>query len=423
MRTLPDGFTGAIMAIEGISDACAFLHGPGGCRVRHMVHSSAVYPRADAGGEEGFFIPYYNGYPRVPATYLDEYDFINGAFYKVEEALPFIDRKKPAMVVIVNSPGASLIGDNHEKAIRDAGMESMAIYMDEGLSSMPVTEGVGRTLDAVMRHLGPVRAGVRKDTVNLLGLSTMDKDWRSARDELVSFVESMGLEVIAVPGAGSSVDDLRQSVDAEYNIVVCPEMCVGLIDFYRGMGIPEIRSPAGAPVGFDATESWVRAIAEATGKDPSEPLFRISECRDYVYDKFAGMKYNALRIKGLSFSIAGTASAVRPLTEWLYRYLAMAPVAVKVDPGADLEESERTVRFLESVDYADAWDKEPLDGCDVVLCEGITALTMALNGSCRIGIPIGYSSMGLDDIIPRPVYGLKGVLFILDEILHGVRGS
>ena len=36
-RTLPDGFVGAVMAVESISDAIAFLHGPGGCRVRFMV--------------------------------------------------------------------------------------------------------------------------------------------------------------------------------------------------------------------------------------------------------------------------------------------------------------------------------------------------------------------------------------------------
>lgn len=38
-RQLPDGLTGSIMAVEGIADAAVFLHGPGGCRVRHTVIS------------------------------------------------------------------------------------------------------------------------------------------------------------------------------------------------------------------------------------------------------------------------------------------------------------------------------------------------------------------------------------------------
>ena len=68
MRTLPDGFNGAVMAVESISDAMAFIHGPGGCRVRQMVHSTAVFPREDPDDVRGYFIPYFNGYPRVPAT-------------------------------------------------------------------------------------------------------------------------------------------------------------------------------------------------------------------------------------------------------------------------------------------------------------------------------------------------------------------
>ena len=110
MRTLPDGFNGAVMAVESIEDAAVFLHGPGGCRVRHMVHSSAVYPRMPPGTDADWLGPYYYGYPRVPASYLDEYDFINGAFYKLDEALPIVASKKPSLIVVINSPGAALIG-------------------------------------------------------------------------------------------------------------------------------------------------------------------------------------------------------------------------------------------------------------------------------------------------------------------------
>ena len=55
MRTLPDGFNGAIMAVESIEDAAVFLHGPGGCRVQHMVRSTAVYPRLAPGSQEDYF--------------------------------------------------------------------------------------------------------------------------------------------------------------------------------------------------------------------------------------------------------------------------------------------------------------------------------------------------------------------------------
>ncbi len=420
-RTLPDGFVGAVMAVESISDALALLHGPGGCRVRFMVYSSAVFPRMRLEEHDDYFIPYFYGYPRVPATYLDEYDFINGAYYKLEEGLPIVDSKKPGLLVIINSPGAGLIGDNHEKAIKEAGMEDRAIWMDEALVSMPMTQGYDHTLLEIMEHLNPVKKETVKDTVNLIGMTVLDKDWEAAIEELKDNLESMGLKVRCVPGAGADLDALRDSVNSEYCAVVCPECCQALSGYYERMGLKVIRPDAGAPVGFDATEAWYRKIAEVTGKDASVPLSRIAKARDKIYQKFVGMKYNALRIKGLTFCAAGIASVVRPLTMWLYDYLAMAPVAVDVDPGFDAREAELLKEFLESIDYGDSFGKEPFEGTEVVFSEGITALTMKLNGQCNIGIPIGHSSMGLDDVIPRPIYGIQGAMYILDEMLHGVR--
>ena len=422
-RTLPDGFVGAVMAVESISDALAFLHGPGGCRVRFMVYSSAVFPRMRLEEHDGYFIPYFYGYPRVPATYLDEYDFINGAYYKMEEGLPIVDGKGPRLVVVINSPGAGLIGDNHEKAIIEAGMADRAIWMDEALVSMPMTEGYDHTLTEIMEHLSPVRTGVEKDTVNIVGMTVLEKDWEFAVEEMKSNLEAMGLKVRCVPGAGANLDDLRDSVNSEYNIVVCPEACSRLCQYYEAIGVKTIRSDKGAPVGFDAIEAWYRNIADVTGKDPVVPLTKVAKARDAIYQKFVGMKYNALRIKGLKFSIAGISSVVRPLTEWLYDYLAIAPIAVDVDPGYDEAEVQHLKEFLETIDYSDSFGKDPVKGSDIVLCEGITATTMSLNRECRIGIPIGQSSMGLDDVIPRPIYGVQGSLYILDEILHGVRNT
>ena len=274
-----------------------------------------------------------------------------------------------------------------------------------------------------MEHLDPVRDEVEEGGVLLLGLTILDKDWMYARDELSGMIESMGLHVMCAPGAGASIEELKRSVNAQYAVVVCPEACSGLSDYYESKGIRVILSPMGAPVGFDAIRCWIETIAKETERDPSVPLVEVERVESRIRDKLAGMKYNALRMKGMTFSVAGVASVVRPLTEWMYRYLAMAPVAVAVDPGADPEQTEALKAFLESVDYAGSFGKEPLEGCGVVLCEGVTACTMEINGSCRIGIPIGHSSLGLDDIIPRPVYGLQGVMYIMDEMMHGVRGS
>ena len=278
-------------------------------------------------------------------------------------------------------------------------------------------------LRAVLEFLEPSRDHPMEGTFILLGMTVLDKDWRAATEELAGLLESMGLRFICAPGAGASTADLMESVNAEFAVVVSPESCDGLTEYYSGYGVKVLRSPGGAPVGFDAVETWLRTIADVTGKDPSPALDYLRRAKDRVYEKFVGMKYNALRIKGMTFSAAGVASIVRPLTEWLYNYLAMAPVAVNVDPGADPLEVEALEKFLQSIDYGDSMGLEPKNGCGAVFCEGIQAYTMQIEGLCKIAVPIGHSSMGLDDIIPRPVYGIQGSLYILDEILHGVRGS
>ena len=198
-------------------------------------------------------------------------------------------------------------------------------------------------------------------------------------------------------------------------------MCAGLAEYYVSLGIPAVRSPAGAPVGFSAVRKWIETLASAAGKDPSPALEKVRRAEKAVSERLTGMRYAPMRLRALSFSAAGTASVVRPLTEWLYSYLGMVPVAVAIDPGADAEEESALRSFLESRDMAEAFGKEPAEGSDAVLCEGMTALTMAAGGC--IGIPIGHSCFGLDDIIPRPVYGIQGARYILDELIHGVRGT
>lgn len=419
MRCLPDGLTGAIMALEGIPDAAVMLHGPGGCRTHHAVLATAVSGKGDDGVE--FWEPYYYGYPEVPATFLEEADFINGAYARSVDGLRTVSGRSPSLVVVIDSPGAALIGDDHDSAIAEAGLAGIAFRMREPQASVPATEGCDHALAEVMRFLSPERRSPRSGTVNLIGLSMMDRDWAAARDELCGYLEDMGLEVACCPGAGSDVASLVRSVDSELNVVVCPEQCRELSEWYASMGVPSVASPAGAPVGLDALEAWIRAVADAAGRDPSAALDRVRGCRIRLRDKLAGLRYGVLRIRGLTFSVAAPASVARPLAEWLYGYMAMIPEAVSVDPGSDPDQAEALRSFLESKGLGRAWGREP-EECGAVLADCVTAVTMASSGMCRAGIPITYASLGLDDIIPRPVYGIAGALYILDEVFHGTRG-
>lgn len=56
--------------------------------------------------------PYYFGQPRVPCTYLDMGVFVNGARDRLEDIVSKISSLEPGLIGVINSPGASLIGED-----------------------------------------------------------------------------------------------------------------------------------------------------------------------------------------------------------------------------------------------------------------------------------------------------------------------
>ncbi|MDO4183608.1 MAG: nitrogenase component 1, partial [Coriobacteriia bacterium] len=119
----PDSLTGMIFCLEGIRNTVVLLNGPMGCKFYHSttsqfltVHPSLYLP-VQEGGEKvpvdyNFLNDWFFRQSRVPCTYLDGYDYVYGTAEKVRAALEFIrDNVSFKLLAIVNSPGASLIGD------------------------------------------------------------------------------------------------------------------------------------------------------------------------------------------------------------------------------------------------------------------------------------------------------------------------
>ena len=402
MINRPDGFTGAVMAIESIADAAVVIHGPGGCRVRHALLSMSAVPRPDMRwGEYGE--PYYAGYSRVPASYIDGEDYIGGAVQKLEEALEWVRREGQRLVAVVDSPGASLMADNHMAAIRDLGVSDGVVVIDGGTMSAPVRRMYGRVLGEVMRHLAPDGGDKRPGTVCIIGLTVLDASWGDALEELSSYLEDMGLEVVCAPGAGASVDDLIASASAEHAVVVCPESCEGLSGYYRGIGT-NVVVPGCAPVGFDATRAWIVDVAKAVGRDPSVALERLGRAESRMRSRTDGMRYGMMRVKGMTFSVSAPGSVLRPLSGWLVDGMSMVPRSI-VDEEAD-----------------GGPGMARLQPADVVFCDGNTALRMESGGRCKVAVSTGGAVIGSDGLIPRPLFGASGAVQIADAVVRASRG-
>ncbi len=414
-----DGFSGALLAAESFGDGRAVLHGPGGCRSYHTFLSSQCYPRADIGDRERFSGQYFFGQDRIPCTYIDEDDYINGSEDKIEECLPIVCGIDDGFEVFIKSPGASLIGDNVTDAIERSGYSGKAMAIEESLISQPFSRGYDRTVMTVSEWMDPPVRETRKGTVNILGLPISSNDWREALADLGSLLAMAGIEVISSPGAGCGAEGIRESAVAEYNVIVSPEYCRDTAQYYeKEHGIPAIYPDAGAPVGFDATESWAESIAIRMGKDPSAVRRHITERRRDAYRKISGTLYSQ-RVKCDRFSILTDSSVLYPLAVWLYGYLGMVPTCLCPDPGEDAGMVSSALSFLDRMGMRSVWNSDPSAAeADFLFTDGHTAGVQTLMGGCTKGVDIALPSLSRVNFIPRPVYGVAGSMYLLDEIFN-----
>ena len=415
-RICMDGFTGALLAAESFSDGRAVLHGPGGCRGYHVLLAGRCYPRSEPSDFRRYSQQYFFGQPRMPCTYIDEDSYINGSDRKLEECIPIVCGADDSFSVFIPSPGAALIGDNITDAIERSGYGNRALAIDESLISQPFSASYDHIVRSIIEWKAPARKKTIPKTVNILGLPISSNDWQDSLAELRSILGVMGITVISSPGAGCSAAELEDSAAAEYNVCVCPEYCRRTAAFYESeYGIPTIFSEAGAPVGFDAVEHWAKNIGRIAGADTSKAEECIRKAKERVFRKMNG-SFLSKRVKCSGFTIMADSSVTYPLMKWLYSYLCMLPVSISADPGEDESMVSSIIGFLEGAGIREAWNSDPAQAADFMFTDGHTAETQMMIGNCRKGIDIGMPSLSHVKFIPRPVFGVNGSMYILDEI-------
>ncbi len=421
MNIEPDGLTGALLAVESITDARAVLNGPLGCKYYHGFLADYQYPRPRAASFHDRQEKYYFGQPRIPCSYLDEDDYIAGAKDKLENLLPTISKKRDGLVVIVNSPGAALIGDDIEGAIREFGDPARMIALEEPVFSVPASTTYDGTICHVLEQITMQEGRKLDEGVNLLGLSIMHNNWQGAVHELKSLLVMLGLFVFSAPGTACSLNDLQLSVGASHNIMVCPEYGARTADWYAAHGIPTFTSVEGAPIGFDATEAWVKGIATMTQSDPTSALSSIRADRERACQLLDRFNLLTGLPKGATFAVKADSSVALPLTKWLYNYLGMVPSSVTVNPGSSEQDSSLLAEFLNSIGLEDVITDCIINSrADIVLADGHTAELIKASRRCQVGIPLSLPGTGSVDFVQKPYFGSKGALQLLDRIVNGM---
>jgi nitrogenase molybdenum-iron protein alpha/beta subunit len=417
----PDGFTGAIMAVEGIRDAAVLLNGPTGCKFYHGAMSDGQLPRQASMNPLQFAEEFYFGQPRVPATYLDNQDYVFGATEKLEKILPAVAAKGHRLIAVVNSPGAALIGDDLERFIVAAGVPVPCLALESAGFSDRFSQGFQEAVVRVLQRLAPSRLPVRCGQVNLIGLSVFHRHWAGDVAELTRLIELCGITVNTVLCAGCTVDELEGICAAEANLVVHDEFADRLMPFLRShLDMPSLDPIQGAPLGFGQTRNWIEKVCEALAVDATPALDAIDRARQRAYAILS--RFNALTglPRGATFAMIADGSIALPLTRWLYEYLGMVPVSVIVQEST-LDCAAALGPFLTDIDCADALnaDLSRVQPDLVFGGEGVIGRFRA-RGIAVGGIDIALPGSGSIEIIDRCQLGATGALWLLERILNGL---
>jgi len=407
-----DGFMASMMAAEGMKGCMAVMHGPGGCR----LHTSRLSTREvvrEYGMMEG---PFYFNHPRIPCTYMDEEDYINGADYKATELLDTVDGVE--VCVIISSPGASLIGDDLRGAADRSKFKGTVVVPERCHMSEPAHVGYDSIMADIVNAVC-TESETRKGAVNIVGLPTLLKGWRETAMELKGYLEAMGLEVIACVGAGCSVEDLRRSTAAEFNISVLPEYCERTSEAYANVGVKTLYPMV--PMGFDFTENWIRDVAKRADVDPTPALRMLNGIKDRASNVMKGSLGEGLISKCATYSMCLESTMVLPMVKWLHSYLSMFPKSIRACEWWNSEYRKSLEGFLKGIHSEDALkDDMELIRSDAMFANGLTAKMAERRGDCSVGIDLWMPSMHRMEFVERPVLGAKGAMRILDDLFYDI---
>lgn len=425
----PDAFTGSILAVEGIKDAAVILNGPTGCKLYHSFLSDRQFPRESSHDPLAFQDDFYFGQARVPSTCLDGEDYIRGSLEKFTRAFAAISAKEKGFLVVINSPGASLVGDDLKSVIQKSGMQDCCLVVEKTGFSLPASNGFENTILELLEHLelqSPLQDSHQQSSpkkVNIMGISLLHKHWQGTVAEIKRLLALMNLEVGTILLAGTSIDEIRQSSDAACNIVLFPEYGRKVAEWYRDkFGIPTVISAYGAPIGFDATENLLKEVAAVLDISPAPALDEVRKARQTSYQHISRFHSFSGLPKGATFSVQAESSLAFPLTHWLYSYLGMAPVAVKLLSGSEPQTAAFLKTFLEEKGFSEAWNRDlSLESSDIAFADGRTLQLLKTKGCCKNGIEIVLPEEGYIHIIPKTYMGVSGALLLLEEVINGVR--
>ncbi len=179
-----------------------------------------------------------------------------------------VERFRPDAVLVGASCTAELIQDNPGGLAAALNLDIPVVALDLPSYQKKENWGAAETFYRLVRAFAPAGAGpavarAPGKTCNILGPASLGFRHRDDIVEVTKLVESLGITINVVAPLGASVADLARLPEADFNIVLYPEIASVAAEWLkRNHGQPSVTLP---PIGALATNAFVEAVANAAG--------------------------------------------------------------------------------------------------------------------------------------------------------------
>ncbi|WP_312652932.1 nitrogenase component 1 [Aminipila sp.] len=434
----PDSFSGIVFGLEGISKAIVLINGPTGCKFYHSATSDNQNTKQLELDPLNYPEKWYFGQLRVPCTYLDKRDYVYGSKDKIVEALTFFKNNMEFDIIcIVNSPGASLIGDDLKGIAEELCENIPCVFIQTPGYSKTVCEGFEYSLIQLFTQLlergwikqetGKEKPGKsHKKIVNLIGISIIHKHFEGDIQELKRLLNMCGIQVNAVLSCDLTMESIKKVGSADLNIVINAEYGLNIAEYLK----QEFGTPCylcqGMPVGFKAVESFMKDICRFLETDYKgmEKFLEESEkarARAYIYlsrlNSLTGLP------KGVPFAVEGNWSECYSYVTFLVEYFGMVAESISIlNAQCDSGNMEIKLReFLKIHSMEESLQNNILEtNSELVFANANTIAKLKLRELSFSGIEISLPTMGYIDVIPKTHIGIKGALLLIEQVINGM---
>jgi light-independent protochlorophyllide reductase subunit B len=184
------------------------------------------------------------------------------------------DRFRPQAMIVGASCTAELIQDDPGGLARAIGLPIPVIPLDLPSYQKRENWGAAETFYQIVRAMTggerQPRPASDRPLCNILGPTALGFRHRDDLVEITRLLDELGVAVNVTAPLGASPDDLRRLPDADFNVVLYPEIAGLAADWLeRTHGQPAVRT---VPIGVGATRDFITEVARVAGIDPAPVL-------------------------------------------------------------------------------------------------------------------------------------------------------